>query len=261
MLSSVWAARWYIFLGTVTFLLTLLITTPLHFVWQYVSPFAQQLPVQISQPVGTLWQGSAQIRDRSLGEFDAEWTITQPLSLLTGNLNLHVAVDGGPLRLTGQTHIGGLWQGTPSQVTFTDLDGYMDADLLSPVLAPQQVSLDGNFELSGLNAAISLQDQQLLNVSGQLVYSGGQVTYPLQRGKTQTAELPMLIATAETLGDNILLPVVTDAGEPIGEAYLQPDGWGGVRVLRRAIDIAGQTWPDKQADEDTVVFEVSQKVM
>ena len=261
MLSSVWAARWYIFLGTVTFLLTLLVTTPLHFVWQYVSPFAQQLPVQISQPTGTLWQGSATVRDRTLGEFDARWTLTQPLSLLLGQLNLDVSVDGEPLRVNGHAQLKGLWQGTPSDVSFTDFDGYMDATVLSPLLSPQQVSLNGDFELSGLNGSVSVQDKQLLSVSGQLVYSGGQVTYPLQRGKQQTADLPMLIATAETLGDNVLVPVVTDEGNPIGEAYLQPDGWGGVRVLRRAIDIAGQTWPDKQADEDTVVFEVSQKVM
>jgi general secretion pathway protein N len=34
-----------------------------------------------------------------------------------------------------------------------------------------------------------------------------------------------------------------------------------VSVLRRAVDIAGQEWPDKQADADTVIFEVSQKFL
>ena len=93
------------------------------------------------------------------------------------------------------------------------------------------------------------------------VYGGGQVTYPMQRGRNQSADLPVMIATLETQGDNIVVPVVTEDGLPLGEGYLQQDGWGGLRVLRRAIDIAGQTWPDKQATEDTTVFEVSQTLM
>jgi general secretion pathway protein N len=54
---------------------------------------------------------------------------------------------------------------------------------------------------------------------------------------------------------------VTADGDPLGQMYIQPDGWGGVSVLRRAVDIAGQEWPDKQADADTVIFEVSQKFL
>ena len=261
MLSSVWAARWYIILGTVTFLLTLLITTPLHFVWQYVSPVASQLPVRVSQPTGTLWQGSAKISAPTVGELDARWKINQPYSLLYGQLNLDLTVDGETLNARGITRVSGLLQGDPSAIQLEDFSGYLDAVALRSLLGPQQISLDGEFELSGLNLDVALAENRLLSASGQLVYGGGQVTYPMQRGRNQSADLPVMIATLETQGDNIVVPVVTEDGLPLGEGYLQQDGWGGLRVLRRAIDIAGQTWPDKQATEDTTVFEVSQKVM
>ncbi len=261
MLSSVWAARWYILLGTVTFLLTLLITTPLHFVWQYVSPVASQLPVRVSQPTGTLWQGTARISAPALGELDARWKINQPYSLLYGQLNLDLTVDGETLNARGVTQVNGLLQGEPSAIQLEDFSGYLDSVALRNLLAPQQISLEGEFELSNLNADIALAENRLLSASGQLVYGGGQVTYPLQRGKTQSSDLPVIVATVEMQGENVVVPVVTEDGMPLGEGYLQPDGWGGVRVLRRAIDIAGQSWPDKNATEDTTVFEVSQKVM
>ncbi|HBS43030.1 MAG TPA: hypothetical protein DEA26_10135 [Oceanospirillales bacterium] len=261
MLSSVWAARWYLLLGTVTFLLTLLMTTPLHFVWQYVSPYTDMLPVRVAQPTGTLWQGTARISDPALGELDAGWTIARPYTLFLGELNLDLSLEGSALRFDGVTRLDGLWQGMPSHLELNGASGYLSSSVVNRFLAPQQVSMDGEFEISGLTADISLVDERLHSASGQLVYGGGSVTYPLQRGKNQTAELPVLVATIGTQGDNIVVPVVTEEGQPLGEAYLQPDGWGGVRVLRRAIDIAGQTWPDKQAAEDSIVFEVSQKVM
>ena len=71
----------------------------------------------------------------------------------------------------------------------------------------------------------------------------------------------MLIADVVTEGDRFLVPVKTEEGQPLGELFLQNDGWGGVSVLKRALDVVGQPWPDKQATADTVVFEVSQKIL
>ena len=70
-----------------------------------------------------------------------------------------------------------------------------------------------------------------------------------------------MVPTVATAGDKFVVPVTTEDGEPIGQLFLQKDGWGGVSVLKRALDIAGQPWPDKQGTPDTVVFEVSQKIL
>ena len=92
------------------------------------------------------------------------------------------------------------------------------------------------------------------------MYSGGQLRARVERQSIDT-ELPMLLANIVMDGPKVTVPVATADGEPLGQLFLQEDGWGGMTVLRRAVDIAGQSWPDKQADADTVIFEVSQKFL
>lgn len=259
MLRAVWAAKWYLLLGTLAFVLFLVATTPLHFVWRYAEPMARQLPFQIQQPTGTLWSGEAQINAPRIGTVAAHWTLS-PWALLQGNVSLNLNADGEALRLTGQADLGGLYQGMPDQVQLTNVNGYLDAAALAPLMAQMSAQLDGDFTLSDINADVSINDRRIDDASGRLVYSGGQVNARVQRQSIAT-ELPMLIAELRMDGDVVRVPVITDAGEPLGTLYMQPDGWGGVSVLRRAVDIAGQSWPDKDADADTVIFEVSQKFL
>ena len=56
MLQSIWAARWYLLLGILTFLIVLVVNTPLHFIWQYAEPALGRMPIRIQSPTGTLWQ-------------------------------------------------------------------------------------------------------------------------------------------------------------------------------------------------------------
>ncbi len=148
----------------------------------------------------------------------------------------------------------------PERVIIEDLNGYLDSSALAPLLMQARANLDGSFELSRLNADISIADQGINDISGQLVYSGGQLRARVERQSIDT-ELPMLVANIVMDGPKVTVPVATADGEPLGQLFLQEDGWGGMTVLRRAVDIAGQSWPDKQADADTVIFEVSQKFL
>ena len=260
MLRATWAAKWYLILGLLAFLILLVINTPLHFVWQYVQPATKGLPVRISAPVGTLWSGDDRLDTPQSGALNAHWNL-DPLSLVTGSLNLDINAEGEKLRLSGRAVANGLFGGgVPDRIVLEDVSGFLDAAALSPYLMSMQTSLTGDFTLNKFSADLSLGEKNLNSASGQLVYSGGRAQVPVQRQRIST-ELPMLVATVATSGDKFIVPVTTEDGEPLGQLFLQKDGWGGVSVLKRALDIAGQPWPDKQATPDTVVFEVSQKIL
>ena len=259
MLRAVWSAKWYILLGLLAFILIVVATTPIHFLWKYAEPYARDLPVRIQNPTGTLWQGRADVGVPQAGTIAADWELS-PLSLLFGNADLAINAEGENIRLTGAAQATGLYAGMPERVIIEDLNGYLDSSALAPLLMQARASLDGSFELSRLNADISLADQGINDMSGQLVYSGGQLRARVERQSIDT-ELPMLVANIVMDGPKVTVPVATADGEPLGQLFLQEDGWGGMTVLRRAVDIAGQSWPDKQADADTVIFEVSQKFL
>ena len=49
-------------------------------------------------------------------------------------------------------------------------------------------------------------------------------------------------------------------GNSIGSGYVQPDGWAGILIRRRLLDLLGQKWP-ADVSEEAVIFEVSQKIL
>lgn len=259
MLRAVWSVKWYILLGLLAFVLIVVTTTPLHFVWKYAEPHARGLPVTIENPVGTVWQGRVNVNIPQVGNVETEWLLS-PLSLLAGVANLELKVKGDNLRLEGEVSAKGLFAGLPNQLHLTDVSGYADSAAFMPLLMQARATLDGNFELSRLSADVDIANRSINNATGQLVYSGGRLRARVERQSIDT-ELPMLVASLMMEDAKVIVPVVTADGYPLGELFMQPDGWGGVTALRRAIDIAGQSWPDKQAEPDTVIFEVSQKFL
>ncbi|ASP37395.1 hypothetical protein CHH28_01280 [Bacterioplanes sanyensis] len=253
MLHALWTARWYWILGLFTFLIVATLQTPLHFVWPYLKPQLGPMPVQVNSVTGTLWDGQLQLTDRTLGSVNGAWQL-QPLALLTGQLASAVQLDAGNARMQGQ-----LQMGSDQQLQLQEVTAFMDASLLQPLLRRGRASLDGEFELSGFSAQLDLTQPRLLDASGRLVFSGGAVSFPVD-GKPINAELPMLIGQLQRDNDNITMALTTTDGDALGQLYLQPDGWGGTRIRRRLLDVLGQQWP-AQAEADTVIFEVSEKIL
>ena len=256
MLKAIWAARWYLLLGFFTFVIVLTINTPLHFVWRFIEPQAAHLPVRIEQPAGTIWNGRLQLRIpqlNSLGSLETQWQLS-PLGLFAGraDLNLRIRGDGVRLRTTASL-------GSDQVLEIQDAEGFLEAAAVAPLLQRNRVTLGGNFELSQLVAALDLGNRAVTGVSGRLVYSGGEVGFPVNN-KPVSATMPMLIGDLSMSDGRAVINVNTMEGQSLIQGYLQPDGWGGVTVRRRLLDVLGQQWP-AQATEDTVIFEVSHKVL
>lgn len=253
MFKAIWAARWYMLLGFLVFVITLLATTPLHFVWQYAEPHARALPVKIQRVSGTLWHGQLQLQAPQAGLLDVDWQLN-PLALLAARADLLLDVQGNGINLNTHALVS-----LDQQLTLSDTRGELSSALLQPMLRKGRANLSGDFEISGLNAQIDLTSRQIQQAEGRIVFSGGDVGFPVD-GKPIQSTLPLLVGDLKREQEKTVLDINTDEGLPIGQAFLQADGWGGVAIRRRFLDILGQKWP-AQATEETVIFEVSQKIL
>lgn len=257
MLKAFWQARWYVLLGLLTFSVVLLLTTPLHFVWRYLQPQLPPLPMSIEQVSGTIWQGRAQVQmpaELPLGTLAVHWTL-HPSSLLRGKMQADIRAEANDFRMTLA-----LMAGLDQRVSIVSAQGYLGAEVLKPTLSAGQASLDGYFELQQMQASLDLSALQILDVQGRIVFSGGDVGFLID-GKPITAELPLLIGQLQQSSSTMSnLLMSTDAGLPVGEVYWQQNGWGGVKMRRRFLDILGQPWP-AQADADSIIFEASHKIL
>jgi general secretion pathway protein N len=56
------------------------------------------------------------------------------------------------------------------------------------------------------------------------------------------------------------LVITNTDGQDVGKGYVQPDGWAGIRIRRRFLDILGLQWPNN-VEAEKVIFEASQKLL
>lgn len=255
MLKRCWQARWYLLLGLITFIITMALTTPLHFVWRYIEPQLQGLPIKVSQVSGSIWQGRMQMRITPLpvlGEINGRWQLDfWPLFL--GKAQLELTLEGQDIQLLLPMTLSG------EQLTIKRADGFLEISSLNPLLKQNNGSAEGEVELQQLSSEINWREQQVKTLSGRLSYSGGDISL-LVDGKPVRAEMPALIGWLSMQEERAIIDVLTTEDEELLQGYLQPDGWAGISLKRRFLDVIGQEWPAK-AEADTVIFEVSQKVM
>jgi len=251
-LKSIWSAKGYIFIGLISYVIFVVLTAPLEFIWPKIQPKLGPLPVQVKSISGSLWQGQAQIQAPQVGSISANWDV-QVSDLLTGQLTVLLTATGKELKFSGQVSTDG------EQVVIADSTGFMSSSYLKPLLRQGRANLEGDFELSGFNGRITLSDKQVHSAEGRLVFSGGDVGFPID-GKKIRAELPILIGTISKPSDNVDLEITDTDGKSIGSGYIQPDGWAGMVMRRRLLDLLGQKWP-ADVGEDAIIFEVSQKIL
>lgn len=255
MLNTIWRARWYLLLGLLTFLITLIITVPLHFVWRFVEPQLQGLPVHISQVRGTVWQGNMRVALPALpelGDIEGKWQL-QPVGLLAGKLQLSLNLETSDLRLQLPLSF------TAKQVVVDGAQGYLDFTPLKPIFMRERGNAEGAVELRNLQAKISLEPLLIQELAGQMTYTGGAVSL-LVDGRPVNAEMPPLIGVLSKEQDQAQLQTSTAEDVSLFSAFVKDNGWAGLAIKRSFIDVLGQTWPIK-ADADDVIFEVSRKVL
>ena len=247
--------RSLILVGILAYLVFLLALFPINIAYKILNP--QGLPVSVEALSGTLWQGSGVLKERQVGRLDVTWSLN-PWALVTQQVSADVKVKGQQVRFNGHIDLGLQSFHIPATIQISDAKGYVAADLVNQFARQQRASIQGDLELSALNLSYNLLEKQAQSASGRLVWQGGQVAYPVGRDK-RTANMPMLVGQLSTESGNLLANVSTTSGEAVAQANLKNDGWAGIAIKRRLLDLAGEKWPG-QGNADTSVFEVSEKV-
>ena len=251
-MKAIWSIKGYILLGLISYVLFVVLTAPLGFIWPKIQPKLGPLPVQVISVDGTLWQGQVQLQAPQVGLISAQWDI-QISDLLVGQLTARIEANGDELKFSGLVSSNG------EQVEITDSEAFMSSRYLKPLLRQGRASLEGSFELNNFNSLFSLSDKQIKTIQGRLLYSGGDVSFPID-GRNISARLPILVGDITKPNDNVDLEIRDTEGNSIGSGYIQPDGWAGIVIRRRLLDMLGQKWP-ADVTEDAVIFEVSQKLL
>ena len=264
MFSAIWSSRWYLLLAFTSLLIFFVALTPLHFIWSFVEDEVQQLPVTIEQPSGTLWSGRTRLTSNNAAmRFEPTavgWQVS-PWRLLMGRLNLHLSIDSESVRIQGL--LSGKLDFASRQPQFIQIDelgGYIDSSLLTPILNQQGARVTGSIELTDVGGRYNWAQRQIDQLAGQMSYSGGDIDFVANQQRVKS-EIPAVFGALRMIDSVAEIAFSQLDSSPLARAYIQPDGWGGVAVRRRTLDIVGQKWQDDSATADTVVFEVSQKIL
>ena len=251
-MKAIWSAKGYVLTGIISYAIFVVLTAPLEFLWPKIQPEFGPLPVQVDAITGTIWQGQVQVSTAQLGQINGTWDI-QISDLFFGQLTAQITAVGDELKLNGRISTDG------EQINITDTEAFMSSSYLQPLLRQGRASLDGDFELTAFNSRLSVSDKQIHSAEGRLVFSGGDVSFPID-GKKMSATLPILVGNISKPSDNVDLQIIDTEGNSIGSGYIQPDGWAGLVIRRRLLDLLGQKWP-ADVGEDAIIFEVSQKIL
>jgi general secretion pathway protein N len=247
--------RGFPLLGLLAFVVFLLATTPLPFVWSYLRPQLGPLPVDVRAVSGTLWNARLQLADPLAGVLGLDWKLS-PLSLLT--ISPELAINLRAEQMSASLDIQLLPNGS---LLVKNGKGYLEAAMLTPILRKNRAEFAGSLEISNLQLQLQLQQPLVFSkAEGRVVYSGGSASFPVDR-KIVNSDIPMLVGDMG-MDDKggLLMPVTTADRAAVSQLFVKQDGWGGIRIQRRLLDLIGLPWKGKEAP-DSIVFEVSQKIL
>lgn len=192
-----------VFLGTVVYLLSLLILTPAAW-WLKLAPMPTELRLGLVQ--GTLWQGHVTAARYQSVELRAIHWQLKPWSLLTGKLV--VDVQAGDLAETQQPYVKGQLSYGFSGVRLSDtLLRYPVADLVPMLMLPLPIAADGQLMIDIEH--YHQGDPWCKQLSGQASWQQARLEPP-----TGWIDLQHIFATLHC--DEGELVLVTDGQNPLG---------------------------------------------
>jgi len=250
--SSIKAARWYVLWTLLLFTFFLVVYFPAQFALKLAEGAVSSLPVRISSVSGTLWQGTGLVSFQK-HQIDIDWSLNG-WSLLTmqPEINLHAK--------TGKTtEVSGIVSVSDSMATLKDLTGALDVSLLNPYLKAQRVSGQGVVKFYDLSLEFNHQENQIVSTNGRLLWQGAQATYPGPKG-IETVTLPDIAGRLSDTDKGAELDVMSGQdGSKLASVFVMNQGWAGIKVRKRSVDLVGQTWVGNQKPDD-VIFQLREKL-
>jgi len=236
-----------------SFVVFLVVLTPAAFLWEHGVKNRvdlRGLGVRVDTVTGTLWHGQALLNYQGVGGL-LQWNIDAAGLLgLSVPLALELKTHGGQAEIDVNAGV------SQTEIVLRKLD--FAADSLNTLLKRRRVTLDG--EVFAKDFRLLLEDNKLVDASGRLSWSGGNIAYPVQRDIHERL-VPSFSGEIVRREDGMIYLGLKDPEsrfDPI-ELSLLPDGLGMIQVRRRLLDLVDEPW-SKNSDERDVVFKVKKPI-
>lgn len=233
--------------GVLVYLVTLVLTVPIGWVWSQASDRVQLPPdIRVQQLSGTLWKGrgSATFQDFpvSLG-----WDLGFP-SVTELSLPLGFSVTSGGSALRGELMVG--WPGTAR----VEASGQVDVgDFEDMISQAGGAMIEGLVNIDSLTLA--WDGEQVSEARGFGRWAGGDVNWP-----GGSANFPPMDITLDDANEGVSLVVAEQGGDgPAARADVFLDGMMEAQVYKRLADLAGM--PSGPGSPGDVIFRVRQPLV
>ncbi len=225
---------------------------PAGWVWAQASSDVDLPPgVQVQQVSGSLWNGAARlgIQHRPVR---LTWHLTAPDVLELRQL-VRATVETEGSEVAGDVALQ--W---PASLA-VDASGRIRVGEFEDLIRQSGGAvLEGDVIIERLRLAVS--DGKLETATGIGRWPGGQVSWPMGGTRQTTVFPPMQAVLADSASGVILTVSEQGFAAPAAGARISLDGMMDLRVYRRLVDLAGQTWSASAAPGD-VVFQVQQPLV
>lgn len=239
--------RYWIAVGVTTFIVVLLAMIPAR----VVSDALTTDDLSLSNVRGTLWSGRAHMRfrDHVLGDF--RWSV-RPTTLLVGTLSIDSTLQGEGLELQIESHLSFLNQDH-------EISGSITASFLNRLLILYAIQLSGEIVIHQLNLSLT-GNREIQQVTGDLDWTGGPVTYELLNIRIQEFLDPLSGTVKLVESDLLMLVTVQDTAEEVLVGRLElPIGWLHIKAKPAFLEYVNAPVKPLRSDSD-FLFEISERV-
>lgn len=242
--------KWCLLIVSSAYLIFILAKLPVQLVLPQLNQLLPKRTVVLSEPRGTIWEGSIDIGISQLGgigTLSLSWK-TKPLGLLLGHLSFDYRLIGVDLKATGDAALKpGGWELVLER-------GRIGPIWLNKMLKQQGVKIQTPISMTDLLWSFDTADKATLEAQGRLNWPGGLVEVPVGEH-----EVPALTGRLTAQSGALYLEVVDKARQrQIMTGELMPTGWMKLTVLKRVLTLVGAAATVNKPEK--VLFKIQQKM-
>ena len=197
--------------------LALVAMTPLSWLLPFVEGQLAPMGVKVSQAEGSIWQGSANVAERNIGQVQVDWDVRLG-SLFLLSFPVDLQINNAHMNIEGlvSAGIGGL--------KLEGFEGHIDEKAAERIYKTYRADLSGRLQLSDVSANVSW-GRKLGDASGELSWSGGPISFPVGRS-TQNFEVPMMLGEITSDDNEWRVDVSNTSDQPYIAASVSKEGHG-----------------------------------
>lgn len=232
------------------------VTFPAALAWRLIEKeFSVPNGVRVERVSGKVWDGNV-LADLALPaagvkrKLLVKWRLSLR-SLVEGKVSVVVHVQASGIQMASQVSAGLKGFELKVESALVDLARWND------VASPHRVMLSG--EVTAQAMQLAWKGQQVVNASGKLNWTGGEITYPAGR-EQHTASFPAFQGRLFQ-SDQVVQIGIRDVGVDFDHILvtLSNQGWLQTDVKKRLLDLAGEPWRES-VSEDQILFSIKRKL-